>query len=220
MLAMSRRRTPLPPDRRRQLLLEAATWVFARKGYRAAAVSDIILRAEVARGTFYLYFASKQAVFLAVVQAFHDRIRQELQAMDAAPPGDAAGLKARLRDGVARWLRFFAEHRDETRVILREASSIDPRFEKGYAELRQTAVSHFAARYRRLQAARLVRGTLSPDLLAHLLLGMFDELLNAFVLSDPAADIEALAAELADFEWNGIAPDVEDRTRGPERTAP
>lgn len=203
------------------MLLEAATWAFARKGYRAAAVSDIIARAEVARGTFYLYFASKQAVFLAVVEAFHDRVRQELQAIDAPPPDDAAGLKAGLRDGFARWLRFFAEHRDETRVILKEASSIDPRFEKGYAELRQTAVSHFAARYRRLQAAGLVRRALSPELLAHLLLGMFDELLNAFVLSDPAADIDALAAELADFEWNGIAPDREDRTRSiPERTTP
>jgi hypothetical protein len=43
-------------------------------------------------------------------------------------------------------------------------------------------------------------------LMAHLLIGMFDELLNAFVLTDPNADLDALAAQLADFEWNGVRP--------------
>ena len=61
------RSTPLLPDQRRQQLLEAATWVFARKGYRRAGISDIIARAGVARGTFYLYFDSKEQVFLAIV---------------------------------------------------------------------------------------------------------------------------------------------------------
>jgi AcrR family transcriptional regulator len=66
-MTAARRRTSLPPDRRRHQLLEAATWVFARKGYRRAGVSDIIARARVARGTFYLYLDSKEQVFLAIV---------------------------------------------------------------------------------------------------------------------------------------------------------
>jgi AcrR family transcriptional regulator len=208
---MKKRRSPLPPDTRRAQLLDAATLVFARKGYRAASISDIIARAGVARGTFYLYFASKQAVFLAIVEAFHGRVRQELGAAEAAPAGPDAGPKQILEAGFGRWLRFFAGHREATTVILREASSIDPRFEKGFADLRQTAVAHFAERYRRLQSAGLVRRTVSPELLAHLLLGMFDELLNAFVLPDPAADVDLLARQLADFEWNGLRPEATGR---------
>jgi hypothetical protein len=112
-----------------------------------------------------------------------------------------------LRASFAQWLRFFAEHRDVTRVILREASSIDPRFEQGFADLRRSAVTRFAARFRRFQELGLARASINPELAAHLQLGMFDELLNWFVLrDDPPHDIDTVAAALADFEWNGIKP--------------
>ena len=201
-----KRRTLLPPDERRQQLLAAATWVFARKGFRRAAISDVIARAGVARGTFYLYFDSKEQVFLAIVEDFHRRITTALAATGEPPRLDAAGPQALLQASFRRWLAFFAANRDAATVILREASSIDPRFEKGFADLRRAAVDFFAARYRRFQEMGLVRASIRPVLMAHLLIGMFDELLNAFVLSDPDADLDALAAQLADFEWNGIRP--------------
>ena len=204
-LLVPKRRTPLLPDQRRQQLLQAATWVFARKGYRRAGISDIIERAGVARGTFYLHFDSKEQVFLAIVSDFHKRITQALTATET-PTQPIADPEALLRASFRRWLGFFADNRDATTVILKEASSIDPRFEQGFADLRRSAVDFFAVRYRRFQEIGLVRRSIRPVLIAHLLIGMFDELLNAFVLTDPDADLDALAAQLADFEWNGIRP--------------
>ena len=204
-LPVPKRRTPLLPDQRRQQLLEAATWVFARKGYRRAGISDIIARAGVARGTFYLYFDSKEQVFLAIVSDFHKRISQAIT-MTETPTQPIADPEALLRASFRRWLGFFADNRDATTVILKEASSIDPRFEQGFADLRRSAVDFFAVRYRRFQELGFVRRSIRPVLMAHLLLGMFDELLNSFVLTDLDADLDALAAQLADFEWNGIRP--------------
>ncbi len=208
---MSKRRTVMGPDQRRQQLMDAATWVFARKGYRSAGISDIIERAGVARGTFYLYFASKQQVFLSIVEDFHARFTRALANLGAIPDGfnsaEAAPPRAVLEASFKQWLTFFAAHRDQTRVILKEASSIDPRFEKGYADLRGAAAEFFTTRYRTFQALGLVRPALDPKLMAHLLIGMFDELLNAYVLRDDNADLDALAAKLADFEWNGIRVD-------------
>ena len=201
-----KRRTLLPPDQRRQQLLQAATWVFARKGYRRAGISDIIARAGVARGTFYLYFDSKEQVFLAIVEAFHKRISEAITTTSAVPAQPTLDPEALLRASFRRWLGLFAENRDAAKVILKEASSIDPRFEQGFADLRRSAVDFFAARYRGFQQLGFVRPSIRPVLMAHLLLGMFDELLNAFVLTDPDADLDALAAQLADFEWNGIRP--------------
>jgi hypothetical protein len=54
-----------------------------------------------------------------------------------------------FEDSFARWLAFFAADRDQTTVILREASSIDPRFDQGFADLRNSAIQFFAARYQR-----------------------------------------------------------------------
>jgi AcrR family transcriptional regulator len=47
---------------RRQELLAAAREVLAQKGYERTTVSSIATRANVALGTFYLYFPSKEAL--------------------------------------------------------------------------------------------------------------------------------------------------------------
>ncbi len=203
------RRTVLAPDDRRRQLLDAATWVFARKGYRRSQISDVIARAGVARGTFYLYFKSKEQIFLAIVEDFHARIKTALSAVEsesAAGPASASPQDV-LEKSARRWIAFFASHRDQTTVILKEASSIDPRFEKGFADLRGSAAKFFAARFKRLQDMGLASRSIDPDFFARLQLGMFDELLNAFVLPDANADIDQLARQLAAFEWNGIRTD-------------
>ena len=204
-----RRRTLLAPLERRRQLLAAATWVFARKGYRNSQISDVIARAGVARGTFYLYFKSKEQIFLAIVEDFHGRIKAALVGADlgAVQAQAAASPRALLHASARRWIEFFAAHRDATTVILREASSIDPRFEKGFADLRGSAVTFFAARFTRLQELGLANPSLAPEMVARLQLGMFDELLTTYVLKDPAVNIDALADQLAEFEWNGIRAD-------------
>jgi len=203
-----KRRTLLPPEDRRRQLLDAATWVFARKGYRNSGIGDIIARAGVARGTFYLYFPSKQQIFLTLVEDFHHQVRQALATLDgAARAARAEGPQAALAASFRTWLAFFAAHRDATRVILREASSIDPRFEAGFADLRRIAVEHFAARFRAFQQTGTARASIDPVLAAHLQIGMFDELLIAYVLEDEQADVDTLARQLAEFEWLGIRPD-------------
>jgi hypothetical protein len=91
-------------------------------------------------------------------------------------------------------------------VILREAGAIDARFEEGFTSLRRVALMRFANRFRRFQQLGMARSSIDLELAAHLQLGMFDELLNSFVLGDSPGDIDWLAERLADFEWNGIKP--------------
>jgi AcrR family transcriptional regulator len=55
-------------DARPQEILEAALSVFADKGFAAARMDEIAERARVSKGTIYLYFESKEAVFRALIQ--------------------------------------------------------------------------------------------------------------------------------------------------------
>lgn len=55
-------------DARPQEILEAALAVFAEKGFAAARMDEIAGRARVSKGTIYLYFPSKEAVFKALVR--------------------------------------------------------------------------------------------------------------------------------------------------------
>lgn len=49
-------------------ILDAALKVFAQKGYAAARMDDIAKQAGVTKGTIYLYFENKEAVFKSLVR--------------------------------------------------------------------------------------------------------------------------------------------------------
>ncbi|MDA1278988.1 MAG: TetR/AcrR family transcriptional regulator [Chloroflexi bacterium] len=60
-------RTQSEAQRRQQILL-AARRVFDEKGFESATVSDIVKRAGVAQGTFYLYFESKKSIVIELAR--------------------------------------------------------------------------------------------------------------------------------------------------------
>jgi len=69
-----KRRIAADAAERRRQILDAARDVFARRGYHAATIDDIVAATGVARGTFYLYFDDKRAVFEALIDGFSARI--------------------------------------------------------------------------------------------------------------------------------------------------
>src|SRR5882757_8766853 len=64
---------------REDSLLAAAREVFARKGYEAAAISDVARVAGVSDGLVYRYFGSKRDLLLAVLDSFYSRIIDDLE---------------------------------------------------------------------------------------------------------------------------------------------
>lgn len=57
-----------PSDERRRELTDAARELFVEQGYEQTSMSDIAKRANVAQGTFYIYFSSKQDVLAAIMR--------------------------------------------------------------------------------------------------------------------------------------------------------
>jgi AcrR family transcriptional regulator len=84
------------PRRRKELrpaeLLDAALEVFAEKGFAAARMEDIAARAGAAKGTLYLYFPSKEAVFQALVRSAVVPNIERAEALAAAHEGPVAPL--------------------------------------------------------------------------------------------------------------------------------
>lgn len=87
--ARSRRKQARPGE-----LLAAALDCFAERGFAATRMEEIARRAGVAKGTFYLYFPSKEAVFEALVR---ENILPRLEAMEAAGHMPGLGAAERLR---------------------------------------------------------------------------------------------------------------------------
>ena len=87
-------------DARPAELLAAALALFVEKGYAATRLEDVAARAGVSKGTLYLYFDNKEALFKAVVQEGLVPVIEEGEALIRDYQGSAADL---LRHIVTRW---------------------------------------------------------------------------------------------------------------------
>jgi AcrR family transcriptional regulator len=98
----------------RAKLLAAAAQEFARAGLERANVDAISLAAGYAKGTIYNYFASKEELFLAVVEEASAQA-----AASSAVPADAPA-RERLAAVIAGFCAWVREHDAFARVLVRE----------------------------------------------------------------------------------------------------
>ena len=93
----------------RRAILDAARGVFARIGYEATPVRDIIRETELAAGTFYNYFKSKEEVFEAIATDSVLRFRPLLQKVRE----EATDLESYLYAAYGAYFNFLAEENGE-----------------------------------------------------------------------------------------------------------
>ncbi len=86
---------------RRADLVEAALASFVAKGVNGASVDDIVAAAGVAKGTFYLYFGSKDEIVNAVAERMVARVGDEVEAAAGAAGLDAVGRLRSLGAAIA-----------------------------------------------------------------------------------------------------------------------
>jgi len=91
-------------DARPAEILDAALAVFAEKGYAAARMDEIASRAGVTKGTIYLYFESKDAMFRALVQESIGAQIAEFTEAAARFEGSAADLLRFILRGIGAFL--------------------------------------------------------------------------------------------------------------------
>jgi len=82
-----RRKDARPPE-----ILEAALAVFAEKGFAATRLDDVAAKAGITKGTIYLYFDSKQALFEALARQSIGVQIDQVTAQLAQFPGSSSDL--------------------------------------------------------------------------------------------------------------------------------
>lgn len=113
----------------RRRLLNAAEIEFGDKGYHEASVSSITTRADVAQGTFYLYFNSKEEIFLNLVRDIGHALRKHTAEA-------LAGIKNRMdaeRRGLEAFLEFTSKHPGLYRIV-QESQFVDNQVFREYYE--------------------------------------------------------------------------------------
>jgi AcrR family transcriptional regulator len=110
--------------RRLQILSEARE-VFAKRGYHAAKVDDIVSAAKVARGTFYLYFEDKRAIFEEIVDRMLTKVGMSIVRVDVERP-----VENQIKENIRRIVEVLLDDRSTTRILLSDARGVDPAFDR------------------------------------------------------------------------------------------
>ncbi|MGD2247230.1 MAG: TetR/AcrR family transcriptional regulator [Candidatus Methanofastidiosia archaeon] len=91
------------PEERRNELIDIAETLFIEKGYKDTTVEDIITKAQVAKGTFYYYFKSKNNILDAVIDQYIKEIGTFMKDIVLT---DGVNAIEKIRN----ILKFFAEY--------------------------------------------------------------------------------------------------------------
>jgi len=191
-------------EARRQMILDAAKIVFAERGFLNATMEEIARGCELAVGTLYRYFQSKEEMYVSLLFEAMEMFRQAIETArgSGAPPPD------QLR---AVWRFFYDFYREQPEYYrafmflhnegLRDAISPDVIKEINHragmnfrlvAEIVQAGVD--AGMYRRDLNTQGV-----ADVLWALLMGLVQLIETRRNLDVPADMLEALHRE--SFEW-------------------
>lgn len=185
---------------RRQQILAHARDVFAKRGYHAAKIDDIVAAAGIARGTFYLYFEDKRAIFEEIVDRVLTRFGLTILRVD---PHDAARSVAdQVYENIERVVGMLLEDRATTKILLSDAMGVDPAFDRKLLSFFDELATLLEESLREGQALGVVREG-NPRLFAYLTMGALKELLHQVVQRDWDVSKDELVAEIFRFLRDG-----------------
>ena len=188
------------PSERRTQILEAAREVLAQKGFEATTVSEIVAKAGVAQGTFYLYFPSKVSLVEALCEEMLAEILEAARAAIASAEGFAAALEAGVREVFAK----SESYQDVLEIINARMGFLGVPGE--LAKLDEPYYQLVAALIAQGQASGEVRADVNPDLSARLVVGLIERATEDCFLYRPELPKEPYIAEVTRFVVRALAP--------------
>ena len=195
----------------RQRIFQAALDLFRRQGVAATTIRQIALAAHVGLGTFFNYFAGKEAVLAEI-----GRLRQErIEARLSDPAYATASARARL-DGVLRALvEEMEEEPDLARAVV-QAAMRSPEIFHGERARFLALTELLADILREGQARGEVAADCDVEAAAHLVISIYVALTLDW--AERANDYELTPTLLAhvDTLWRGIAPTNQARASNAE----
>ena len=203
MITTSKTKKDVVTEFRTSEILEAARKVFAKKGFHDATVDDIANAAGVAKGTVYLYYRSKQEVYLAALKfgiaQMYSALVEEVRRVSTT--------EEKLRALIAAKLAYFEENRDFFKIYYFELGkipthpgTIDCEFKSLYLD-QARLVESILKEGSRKKAIRNLRTDQAAFAISDLIRGVVTQRVLGWTKSKISQDVEFIF----DLIWKGIA---------------
>lgn len=189
--------------KRQSDIMATALELFSKKGYHDTKLDDILKKADIAKGTFYLHFNGKDDVLHMIVEHHLGELYQALSVLDISvdkPMDEIINICVTITQNLVRERRFklFA------RIMLKDAVGLD-------AVLLQR-LNDFYDRLIRMSELYIIRAqhkgriipTLNPLFTAMCIVGAVKELVFQWSVNDENLDIEGAVMTAVDILFRGM----------------
>ncbi len=181
-------------------MLAHARDVFARRGYHDANVDEIVKAAGVARGTFYLYFEDKRAVFEEIIDRFIAKLAMSILRVDPRDPNRS--VAEQVRENIRSIVHLLLEDRATTKILLSDALGVDVAFDRKLHSFYDEVSKLLEESLREGQDLKVVeKGDVT--MYACMTLGALKELVYQVVIRDWDTPEEKLVSEVMTFLRRG-----------------
>jgi AcrR family transcriptional regulator len=189
-------------EARRLQVKSVAREVFAERGYHQTKIEDIVTRAGIARGTFYLYFQDKRAVFQELLADFFSTLQRSIIRIDVS-----RDVTAQVRQNVRQVLQTLLDNRLVAKIMLSGAVGVDDEFDSQLLDFYGQVVDLIEASLRFGQGAGLIRPC-NPRIAAFCMLGSIKEVMYHFVMERFVPSLDELVEELVAYNMQGFVTDL------------
>ncbi|MBW1996923.1 MAG: TetR/AcrR family transcriptional regulator [Deltaproteobacteria bacterium] len=189
-----------------QRIINAATKIFARKGFFNSKISDIAKEAQVADGTIYLYFENKDDILISL---FEEQMKKVLEGMKEE-------LK-REKDPVRKIKRFalyhlkLIEHNKDMAEIIQVELRQSSKFMKEYKNEKFIEYLNLIGEIvREGQEKGVFRQDIVPGIAKRAFFGALDEMSRFWVLSSRRKyGIDTAARQISGYFLHGLVKETQ-----------
>lgn len=188
---------------RRNQILDAATKVFAEKGFHPATIKDIARQAGIADGTIYNYFENKTALMLGILDRMNESDRRDVDFSKFTGEDFRSFMKAYLRH---RLMVLKADNFEVFKVVISEILVNQELRELYYRKIVEPTFT-MAERYMQRWAEQHILKPVDMSIAMRAISGMVVGLILEYIMGDKT--LEAKWDELPDVLTNMILDGLE-----------
>ncbi|MBN2032247.1 MAG: TetR/AcrR family transcriptional regulator [Deltaproteobacteria bacterium] len=182
---------------KKETILNVATKLFSEKGYRNTAIAELAKLTDVAEGTIFYHFKTKEGLFLAILENIRQTLISEFEAFFRGKNFES-GLE--MLEGCIFFYLYLVGTKEELFLILHrydayELAQVNPVFRKNFSTIYNFILDTFESAILRGRQDGSIE-ELPPGKTAFIVFAMVDGIarLKTFNLYDSSALFEQLIA--------------------------
>jgi TetR/AcrR family transcriptional regulator, fatty acid metabolism regulator protein len=191
---------PLPTlaqKSKRERILDAGLKLFAHESYQAVTMDRVAQEAGVAKGTLYLYFPSKEELYLGILKNGFETVNR----LYNESVEEGTDVRERVRRAIAIGIGFYSERRDLLRLFATEEPRMAEARDRILRDRREESIALYASLIEEGQR-RGIFAHCDPHLAALMILGAVRSVLLYY---ETNRDVEEIARDLPNLLLRAIS---------------